>query len=134
MASSRTLKVHEIFPKLKSYLPSLATSCENMASNSEQIMEKSRNFQIVYVARTNLCKHCTTAHVRGKLGISLRPHSPIAELSLPLEGGTDQLCLESAAPTGVKQVQRVSMWKAQSFKHSKTTSNILVFNVSPTSR
>ena len=40
------LKVHEI---LKSYLPSLATSCENMASNSEQIMQKSKIFQIVYV-------------------------------------------------------------------------------------
>ena len=50
-------------------------------------MEKSRNFQIVYVGRTNLCKHCTTDHVRGimKLGISQRPYSPIAELSLPLE-------------------------------------------------
>ena len=34
------LKVHEIFPKsTKSYLPSLA-------SNSERIMEKSRNLQI----------------------------------------------------------------------------------------
>ena len=51
-------------------------------------MEKSRNFQIDYVGRTNLCKHCTvTDHARGimKLGISQRPHSPIAELSLPLE-------------------------------------------------
>ena len=40
----------------ESYLPSLATSCENMASNSERIMEKSRNFQIVYVGHTNLTK------------------------------------------------------------------------------
>ena len=44
------LKVHEIFPKIKkSDLPSLATSCENMASKIERIMEKSKNFQIVYV-------------------------------------------------------------------------------------
>ena len=71
----------------ESYLPSLATSCENMASHRERIKEKSRNFQIVYVGRTNLCKHCTTDLARGimKLGISQRPHSPIAELSLPLE-------------------------------------------------
>ena len=50
-----------------------------MVSNSERIMEKSRNFQIVYVGRTN--------HARGmmKLGISQQPHSPIAELSLPPE-------------------------------------------------
>ena len=40
------LKVHEI---KKSDLPSLATSCENMASKSERIMERSKNFQIVYV-------------------------------------------------------------------------------------
>ena len=62
-------------------------SCENMASNSEWIMENSRNFQIVYVGHTNLCKHCTTDHARGfmKLGISQSPHSPFAELSLPLE-------------------------------------------------
>ena len=74
----RDLKVHEIFPKIKKVtFHSLATSCENMASNSERIMEKSRNFQIVYVGRTNLCKHCTTDHARGimKLGISQRPHS-----------------------------------------------------------
>ena len=70
-----------------SYLASLATSFENMASNSERIMENSRNFHIVYVGRTNLCKHCTTNHARGirKLGISQPPHSPIAELWLPLE-------------------------------------------------
>ena len=45
------LKVHEIFPKsiaysLKSYLPSLVTSCENIASNSERLMDKTRKFQI----------------------------------------------------------------------------------------
>ena len=82
------LKVHEIFPKIKkSYLPSLATCCENMASNSKQIMEKSRNFQIVYAGRTNLCKHLNTDHARGimKLGVSQPPHSPIVKLSLPLE-------------------------------------------------
>ena len=74
-----------IFKKLL-YLPSLATSCENMVSISERIMEKSRNFQIFYVGCTNLCKYCTTTHARGilNLGISQRPHSPIAELSLPL--------------------------------------------------
>ena len=48
----RRLKVHNLFPK-DSYLPSLATSCENMASNSERIMEKSRNCQIIYAGRTN---------------------------------------------------------------------------------
>ena len=46
----------------ESYLPSLATSCENMASNSGRIKEKTRKFQIVYVGRTNLCIHCTTDH------------------------------------------------------------------------
>ena len=54
-----------------------------MASNSERIKEKTRTFQIVYVGRTNLCKHCTTNHL--KLGIPRPPHSPIAELSLLLE-------------------------------------------------
>ena len=34
----------------------LATSCENMASHREQIMENSRNFQIIYAARTNISK------------------------------------------------------------------------------
>ena len=86
------LKVHERFPKIKkkSCLPSLATSCENMASNSERIMEISRNFQIVYVGCTDLCKHCITDHATGimQLGISEPPHSPIAELSLLLEVGT----------------------------------------------
>ena len=47
-------------------------------------MEKSRNFQIVYVGRTNLCKHCTTDHAIGIMKLSQRPHSPIAELSLRL--------------------------------------------------
>ena len=40
----------------ESYLPSLATSCQNLASNSEPIMEKSRNFQIVYAGLTYLSK------------------------------------------------------------------------------
>ena len=105
LAFQLTLKVHEIFPKIKkSYLPTLATSCENMASNSERIMEKSRNFQIVYVGHTNHCKHCTTDHVKGimKLRISQRPHSPIAELST--WSGNDQLCFESAFPIGVNRV------------------------------
>ena len=38
----------------ESYYPSLATSRENMASNSERMKEKTRKFQIVYVGRTNL--------------------------------------------------------------------------------
>ena len=38
-----------------SYLPSLVTCCENMASNSERIMEKTGKFQIVYAGRTNPC-------------------------------------------------------------------------------
>ena len=97
------LEVHGIFPK--SYLPSLATSCENMASNSQRIMEKSRNFQIVYAGRTNLSKHCTTDLARGIMKQWGRPttlsycRGPIL-LSLPLgtsQGGNDQLCLESAA-------------------------------------
>ena len=47
-------KVHGIFPKMiKSYLPSFL---ENFASNSERIIEKSRNFQIVFAGRTNLSK------------------------------------------------------------------------------
>ena len=37
------LKVHNVFPKLP---PSLATSCENMASYREWVMEKTRKFQI----------------------------------------------------------------------------------------
>ena len=45
------------------YLPSLATSCENMASQREGIMEKIRAFQIV--CPTNLCKHSTTCLARG---------------------------------------------------------------------
>ena len=40
----------------ESYLPSLATSGETKTSNSEWIMEKSRNFHIVYAGRTNLSK------------------------------------------------------------------------------
>ena len=58
-----------------------------MASNSEQIKKKTRKFQIVYVGCTHLCKHCTTDHARGimKVEFSQPLHSPIAELSLPLE-------------------------------------------------
>ena len=45
-------------------------------------MEKTRKVQIVYPARTNLCKHCTTDLTRGimKLGIFQPPHYPIAEV------------------------------------------------------
>ena len=57
---AHALKVHTIFPKVT--LTSLATSCENMATNSERIKETTRKFQIVNVGRTNLCKHCTTGH------------------------------------------------------------------------
>ena len=85
LVSLTLLKGTERIPE--SYLPSLATSCKNMASNSERIMEKSKNFQVVYAGCTNLCKHCTTDHARGimKLGIFQRPHSTNAALSLPLE-------------------------------------------------
>ena len=49
----------------ESYLTSLATSCENMASHCERIMAKTRKFQIVYVGLTNLCQHSTTDLMRG---------------------------------------------------------------------
>ena len=49
----------------KSYLPSLATSCENMASDHERIMEKTQKIQIVYGGPTNLCQHSTTDLARG---------------------------------------------------------------------
>ena len=39
-----------------------------------------------------------------KLGISRPPHSPIAELSLPLEVVTISSARKNAAPTGVKRV------------------------------
>ena len=58
-----------------SYLPSLATSCENMALNSERKIGKSRNFQIVYAGRTNLSKQ--TNWPLTKLGILKPPHYPI---------------------------------------------------------
>ena len=48
-------------------VPSLATSCENMAPNSERIIGKSRNFQIIYAhdpVKTNL----------SKLGVPQPPH------------------------------------------------------------
>ena len=46
-------------------LRSLATSCENMASHRERIMEKTRKFQIVYAGLTNLCQYSTTDLARG---------------------------------------------------------------------
>ena len=49
----------------ESYLTSLATPYENMASHHEQIMEKTRKFQIVYAGLTNLCQHSTTDLARG---------------------------------------------------------------------
>ena len=57
------LKVTERIPE--SYLTSLATSCEQMASHHEQIMEKTRKFQIVYAVLTNLCQHSTTDLAKG---------------------------------------------------------------------
>ena len=51
---STDLKVTSLIPE--NYLPSLATSCENLASHCEQIMEKTQKFQIVYAGPTNL--HC----------------------------------------------------------------------------
>ena len=59
----RYLKVHNVFPKVN--FPPWLRPVTKMASKSERIMEKSRNFQIVYVGRTNLCKHCTTDQARG---------------------------------------------------------------------
>ena len=53
----------------------------------------------------------------------------------PPGSAPDQLCLESAASTGVKRVHvKQSRCGGQSFKHSKTASNVLVFNLSPTSK
>ena len=49
----------------ESYLPSFATSSENMSSHRERIMGKTRKFQIVYAGRTNLCQYSTTALTRG---------------------------------------------------------------------
>ena len=49
----------------ESYLPSLPTSCENMASHRERIMEKRRKSQIVYAGPTNLYQHSTTDLARG---------------------------------------------------------------------
>ena len=49
-------------------------------------------------------------------------------------GGGD---LSPPPPSWLQSCQRDSwqhLWKARSFKHSKTTSNVLVFNLSPTSR
>ena len=90
-----------------------------MASNSVWIMEKSRNVQIVglYMGRTNLCKHCTTDHARGmmKLGIPQQPHSPIAELVTISSAWRVQPYWGQ-----VSSRKPVSMWKARSFKHSKT--------------
>ena len=44
-----------------------------MASNSERIMEKTRQFQIVYVARTNLCKQ-TNWPLTKLAGVPQLPH------------------------------------------------------------
>ena len=43
-----TVKDAERIPQ--SYLPSLATSCKNMASHRDRIMEKTQKFQIVYTS------------------------------------------------------------------------------------
>ena len=55
-----------------SFLSSLATSCENMVSPHEQIMEKTRKFQRVYAGPTNLCQHSTTDLARGIMMNDLR--------------------------------------------------------------
>ena len=70
-----------------------------------------------------------------KLEIPRPPHSPIAEPSLPLE----VLTISSAwrvqpywgQASSRKQYRCGRHW---SFKHYKITSNVLVFNLSPTSR
>ena len=46
----------------ESYLPSLATSCENMASKPEQIMEKARKFQIFLSGCLNLSEQANWPH------------------------------------------------------------------------
>ena len=74
----------------KRYLPSLATSCENMASHRERKMEKTPKIQIVYEGTTHLCQHSTTDLVRGIM---------------------------------TKERKQSVLWKARSFKHSKTTSS-----------
>ena len=51
----------------ESYMPPLATSCENMPSHRELIMEKTRKFQIVYEGLKNLCQHSTTDLARGTM-------------------------------------------------------------------
>ena len=128
----------------KNYVPSLATSCKNVSSNSARILGKSRNFQIVYAGRTNLCKHCTTDHVRGMMKQWGSPSTlshcrgPIS-LSLPLAGSNEIVTISSAwrvqPPTGVKRVHVNSLdVEGTVFKHSKTTSNIILFNLSSTSR
>ena len=83
----RYLKLHEIFPKIKKVAFPPWLHPVKIWLQTVRVLEKSRNFQIVYVGHTNLCKRCTTDHARGimKLGVSHSPHSPIAELSLPLE-------------------------------------------------
>ena len=59
----------------ESYLPSLATCCENIVLNSERIMEKSINFQIIYAGRTNLSKQNNWPLT--KLAIPQPPHYPV---------------------------------------------------------
>ena len=49
----------------ESYLPSLATSRDNMASYRERIMERTQKFQIVSAGPTNRCQHCTNDLARG---------------------------------------------------------------------
>ena len=86
-----------------------------MASNSDRIMEKSRNFQIVYMqaAQTfvNIAqlRHyetgdfpaTTLSHCRG--AISLSPSLGSKEVVT-----ISSACLESAAPTGVHRVHKNS--------------------------
>ena len=43
----------------------MATSCENMASHRERIMEKTQKFQIVYAGTTHLCQRSTTDLTTG---------------------------------------------------------------------
>ena len=54
-----SLKVHKVFQYIK------GPACENMASDRERVMEKTRKFQIVYAGLTNLCQHSTTDLTRG---------------------------------------------------------------------
>ena len=80
---------------------SLATSCKNIASQCEGIIEETQEFHIVYAG---LCQHSMTDLARGIM---------------------------------MNEREQSVLSKAQSFisfKHSKITSSLFVFSLSPTSK